>query len=94
MNRFILMMATAAMCFPSLAFAGPRGYLRTYDGPPLPRESVAILSATTFLASDRGQSCSSETYLLTFDRKSLRGAFVDFELLPGTHEIEVAVGRF
>ncbi len=94
MKRFGLMIATAAMCLPSLAFADPRGYLRTYDGPPLPREDVAILSVTTFLASTGGQSCSPETYLLRFDAKPVTGPVVDVELLPGTHEIEVAVGRF
>jgi hypothetical protein len=90
-NYLLRVVAIAAICFPSLALAAGKHYLRMYEGPPLPRESVAILSVTAQLP-DEGK-CFSYTHLSTLDAKSLLtpelSGVWDFELLPGQHSIEV-----
>lgn len=91
MSRLILTIATVSMCFPSLAFAAGKDYLRMYDGPPLPRESVAILATAI---PSVNQDCSPFIYLTELDGKTgMALEYVTFELLPGQHNLRVFAGR-
>ena len=63
--------------------------LRWYDGPPLPREQVAILKVQRAIFSE---SCPVEKIdgkRITRDRQFVRNNTRRIELLPGTHTLSV-----
>jgi hypothetical protein len=61
--------------------------VQMYDGPPLPREHIAILSG----ACQTGPGLT--IMILRIDGKHVPNACTDFALLPGDHSLELSAKR-